>query len=95
MENHAVLVMRPIRGAYDGRSQCRPFQQLVLEGDLRAGEGQGKCLDLFLGLVVSAVPSPIRFGFVETLVLVDTINFPRKLWVSFPSYFPGCDGGGL
>jgi hypothetical protein len=54
--------------------------------DLTSRRGLGRCLDRFLGLVVSAVSKPSRFGFIETLVPVATISFSRKLRV--PRHFP-------
>ena len=90
-----VPIVRPTGGRLWWLELASPFPAACARRRFASKKGLGRCLGHFLGLVVSAAPSPIRFGFVETLVLVDTINFPRKLWVSFPSYFPGCDGGGL
>jgi hypothetical protein len=54
--------------------------------DLASRRGLGRFPDRFLGPVVSAVSRPSRFGFIETLVLVATISFSRKLRV--PRHFP-------
>ena len=55
-----------------------PFLIASARRDLASRRGLRRCPDHFLGLVVSTVSRPSRFGFAETLVPVATIRFSGK-----------------
>ena len=93
--NHMVPIIRPTRGHLWCPELVSHFPAAGARRRFTSRKGLGRCSGHFLGLVVSAAPSPFRFGFAETLVPVAMISFPRKPWESLPSCFSGCDGGGF
>ena len=55
----SYVALRVVSG---GKSRCRPIQQLVLEGELRAGEGWGGAQTSFWAQWFQQLPDPLGLG---------------------------------